>query len=206
MLKKGHLVETDRAGLVGQHVGATAPKVQEVVSKALDGILFIDEAYSLKPSHPSDYGAEAISTLLKLMEDHRDRLAVIVAGYTEEMEGFISHNPGLRSRFKRFIEFPDYGPDELMAIFKTICTENSYALTPDSEKRAAALLTTLHEKRDKDFGNGRTVRNLFEESVSRQASRLAELDEYSTTDLMILHEEDVAPLGTAEGPPASGDQ
>ncbi len=128
------------------------------------------------------------------MEDHRDRLAVIVAGYSQEMEEFISSNPGLRSRFKTFIEFPDYGPEELMEILKMICTDNSYTLTPKAEAKAAELLKTLHEQRDKDFGNGRTVRNLFEECLSRQASRLAELDEYSTTDLMILHEEDVPPL------------
>lgn len=197
VLKKGHMIETDRSGLVGQYVGQTGPKVQEVVDRARDGVLFIDEAYSLIPKNPDkDFGPEAVATLIKLMEDNRDRLAVIVAGYTEEMDEFIKSNPGLRSRFKTFIEFPDYGPDELMQIFKKICTENSYTLTKDAQTQASAYLECLHSNKGRDFGNGRSVRNLFEECLSLHAGRLSEQEEYSATDLMILHQEDIPPLST----------
>ena len=195
VLDKGHMTETDRAGMVAGYVGQTASNVQEVVGRALDGVLFIDEAYSLIPAGHADkdFGPEAVATLLKLMEDHRDRLAVIVAGYTDEMARFISSNPGLRSRFKTFIEFPDYGPEELSEIFRSICTSHSYTLTPNAAKAVDEHLRLVHEHRDRDFGNGRTVRNLFEECLSRQAARLSDLDEYSHSDLMILHEEDIPP-------------
>lgn len=200
VLRTGQLIETDRAGLVGQYTGQTAPKVQEIVNRALNGVLFIDEAYSLITEHAGqDFGPEALATLLKMMEDNRKRLAVIVAGYTKEMDTFIGHNPGLRSRFKKFIEFPDYGPEELLEILISICTENSYTLTPDALNRAKELLQQLHENRGSDFGNGRTVRNLFEECISRQAGRLADVEEYSTTDLMILHEEDIPPYSDLQG-------
>ena len=199
LLKKGHLVETERAGLVGGHIGQTELKVLEVVESAMDGVLFVDEAYSLSSKSDIDYGARAIEVLLTAMEAHRDRLAVIVAGYTDEMKEFIASNPGLSSRFKTFIEFPDYDPDELCEIFTALCTAQSYTLTPQAARKVETYLSQLYENRDRNFGNGRDVRNLFEDCLGRQASRLAEMDEYSTTDLMILHEEDIPRLpGTTE--------
>ena len=135
VLKKGHTVETDRAGLCGQYVGQTGPKTDSVIAKALDGVLFIDEAYSLVPEGGAgnDYGQEAISTILKRMEDYRDRLVVIVAGYKNEMQRFIDSNPGLQSRFNRYIDFPDYSGDELSQIFKMYMKKNQYTLSKEGE-------------------------------------------------------------------------
>lgn len=172
ILSEGVFVETDRSGLVGGYVGQTALKTQEVIESALGGVLFIDEAYALAGGEQNDYGQEAIQTLLKAMEDNRDNLIVIVAGYTELMDDFINSNPGLRSRFSKYIQFDDYCPEELMGIFESLCEKSGYILEPDAEERIREYLTALYEKRDKSFANGRDVRNLFEKIVYNQADRL----------------------------------
>ncbi len=173
VLRKGHLVECDRAALVGEYLGQTAPKTNAVVDSSLDGILFIDEAYTLAKER-EDYGQEAIDTLLKRMEDNRDRLVVVVAGYPAEMERFINSNPGLRSRFNRFIEFPDYPPFELCRILSLMCRRNGLTLDPALKERLIALIHAHYVRRDARFGNARLVRNLFESMVTAQASRLVE--------------------------------
>ncbi len=190
-LKTGQLVEVDRSGLVAGYVGQTAMKTAQVLEKALGGVLFIDEAYSLASGGENDFGREAIETLLKGMEDHRDELVVIVAGYSEPMERFISSNPGLESRFNKYIHFPDYTPDELRGIFLLNCSKNGYVLSEDADAALISLLTRLYENRDENFGNGRTVRNLFEDAVSRQANRLASLSSPTRDELMTLLPQDL---------------
>jgi stage V sporulation protein K len=192
LLTKGHLVETDRSGLVGGYVGQTALKVQEVVQRALGGVLFIDEAYSLVAgAHSSDYGSEAVDTLLKLMEDNRNNLAVIVAGYDEKMADFLVSNPGLKSRFNKFMHFPDYTPEELYAIFERLVTQSDYALSPGAARLSQSLLTAQYELRDHNFGNGRLVRNFFERTLAKQSDRIATKGAISSEDLRTLVEEDL---------------
>lgn len=171
VLKKGHLVECDRAALVGEYVGQTAPKTNAVIDSALDGILFIDEAYTLSKER-EDYGQEAIDTLLKRMEDSRDRLVVVVAGYPKEMERFVNSNPGLRSRFSRYIQFGDYSPHELCRILALMCRRNGLRLAPQLKERLIAFFHAHHARRDGHFGNARLVRNCFEAMITAQASRL----------------------------------
>jgi stage V sporulation protein K len=190
VLKKGHLVECDRSALVAEYVGQTAIKTNVVIDSALDGILFIDEAYSLVKSH-EDFGREAIDTLLKRMEDNRDRLIVIVAGYPEKMERFINSNPGLHSRFTRFIEFPDYLPQELCRIFSWMCSKNGLVLTADLKEKILHHFTHLHRDRGETFGNARLVRNCFEAVINAQASRLAVTGNYETQALTQLKVEDL---------------
>ena len=175
VLKIGHTVETDRAGLVGEYVGKTGPKTDAVIMQALDGVLFIDEAYSLVPKDGggSDYGQEAISTILKRMEDYRDRLVVIVAGYKDEMQRFIDSNPGLQSRFNRYIDFPDYTGQELTEIFKMYMKKNQYTLNDSTEAYLRTRFDIIVEKKDRNFGNARFARNVFEKSIQAQANRLA---------------------------------
>lgn len=176
LLEKGHLVEVDRAGLVGEYVGHTAAKTNRAVKKALDGVLFIDEAYALTPQGAlranNDFGAEAVETLLKRMEDHRQRLVVVVAGYPKLMESFLRSNPGLRSRFAREIEFPDYTTLELVEITRTMAEEADYQLSKACGPALEAIFSGVH--RSEGFGNARYARNLFEQALSRQAVRLAE--------------------------------
>ncbi len=172
ILKKGHLVECDRSSLVAGYVGQTAIKTNEVVDKALDGVLFIDEAYALAKDGDS-FGQEAIDTLLKRMEDDRDRLVVIVAGYTNEMKTFIDSNPGLKSRFNRYIEFEDYSAEEMLTIFKNLATKQKYTLSEESEKTLLNIFKDVKECEDNSFGNARGVRNLFEKALINQANRLA---------------------------------
>ncbi|MFQ3619958.1 MAG: AAA family ATPase [Spirochaetales bacterium] len=175
LLKKGHLVETDRAGLVAGYVGQTAIRTDEVFQKALDGVLFIDEAYSLSSKDSGkDFGQEAIETLLKRMEDCRDRIAVIVAGYPEEMREFIESNPGLRTRFNRFFYFDHYTPLELLRIFEVFMENARFTLTAGARRALLAYITKKYEQKDRTFGNGRFVRNLFERVVEKQANRIAE--------------------------------
>ena len=188
VLKKGHTVETDRAGLCGQYVGQTGPKTDSVIAKALDGVLFIDEAYSLVPEGGSgnDYGQEAISTILKRMEDYRDRLVVIVAGYKGEMQRFIDSNPGLQSRFNRYIDFPDYTGGELSEIFKMYMKKNQYTLSAEAEKYLKERFDYAVAHKDRNFGNARYARNVFEKSIQAQANRLAgesNLDRDKLTEL-----------------------
>ncbi len=191
-LKKGHLVETDRAGMVAGYIGQTAKRVDELVTSALDGVLFIDEAYALVPGDSGrDFGQEAIDVLLKRMEDYRDRLVVIVAGYTDEMTTFVESNPGLKSRFNRYFYFNDYKPEELLAIFESFCGKSHFKLTDATRNQLMKLFEKLYINRDRTFGNARIVRNLFEKSIERQANRLAVLNSFTDEVLTTLLPEDI---------------
>ena len=194
VLKKGHTVETDRAGLCGQYVGQTGPKTDSVIMKALDGVLFIDEAYALTPEGGSgnDYGQEAVSTILKRMEDYRDRLVVIVAGYKNEMKRFIDSNPGLQSRFNRYIDFPDYSPEELVDIFKMYMKKNQYTLAEDAEGYLQEQFENAVANKDRNFGNARFARNVFEKSIQAQANRLGGQSGLTTRQLTELTAEDLS--------------
>jgi Cdc6-like AAA superfamily ATPase len=189
VVERGHLVETDRAGLVAGFVGQTAIKVDEVVRSALGGVLLVDEAYALARGGERDFGTEAIDALVKRMEDHRDELVVIVAGYPEEMAFFVDANPGLRSRFPKTIHFPDYTTDELVRIFASLCERAHYV--PDEEALAAVRARLDATHRDKGFGNARLARNLFEASVAAQASRIVRLADVSDEELTRLTADDV---------------
>lgn len=191
LLTSGHLIETDRSGLVADYVGQTATKTNEIIDKALDGVLFIDEAYSLAQGGQNDYGKEAISTLLKRMEDNRDRLVVILAGYNKEMSEFISSNSGLQSRFSRYINFPDYTTDELLEIFSLILKKNDLKATDEALLKAKRILNKAVENKDEAFGNGRFVRNLFEAAITQQANRLASKKHITDEDLSTIEEEDI---------------
>ena len=192
-LSKGQLVEVDRSGLVAGYVGQTAIKTQEVISSALGGVLFIDEAYSLSSGGENDFGREAIETLLKAMEDHRDNLMVIIAGYTGPMEKFLDSNPGLESRFNKYITFPDYNGEELNAIFHLQCRKNGYELNEEAEECAKQFFNELYENRDDNFGNGRDVRNHFEEMIIRQANRVAVMEAPTKEDLVTFIKADFFP-------------
>lgn len=191
VLKKGHLVETDRAGLVAEYVGQTAVKTNKIIDSALDGVLFIDEAYSLVGGGESDYGKEAIATLLKRMEDDRERLVVILAGYTKDMKQFIDSNPGLQSRFNRYIEFPDYTSDELYQIFALSLKKYDYHITDDAKVALQHFFEEAVAHKDANFGNGRFVRNIFEKVLERQANRLASESNLTTERLSEITIEDL---------------
>jgi len=194
-LQKGHLVETDRAGLVAGYVGQTALKVDEVVNAALDGLLFIDEAYALaQDTTQRDFGNEAVEALLKRMEDNRKNLVVIVAGYPAEMENFINSNPGLQSRFNRFFTFKHFTGVELLAIFKIFATKADFNLTTDAEEKLSFIFDELHQKRNFNFGNARVARNIFEECVTRQANRIVNINPITKAILMELTEPDIPPV------------
>ncbi|GAA3510489.1 hypothetical protein GCM10022393_24970 [Aquimarina addita] len=190
-LEKGHLVETDRAGLVAGYVGQTAIKTDEIITAALGGVLFIDEAYSLTSGGFNDFGKEAIETLLKRMEDHRKNLVIVVAGYPDEMEVFIQSNPGLQSRFNRYFEFDHFAANELLDICKLIAKKGDFMLTPDAEEKLLEILERVYEKRHRGFGNARTVRNLFEKIIERQANRIVEMTPITEKLLITLTEEDI---------------
>ena len=189
VVAQGQLVETDRAGLVAGYVGQTAIKVTEVFTSALGGVLLIDEAYALAQGGDSDFGREAIATLVKLVEDHRDDVVVIVAGYPQEMETFIDSNPGLRSRFPKTIHFPDYSDDELVQIFESLCGQSRYQC--DDAGRAKLRTCFGARARTRGFGNARLARNLFEDAVARQATRLVKLENPSDEQLLTLTADDV---------------
>ena len=173
ILKSGHTVETDRSGLVAEYVGQTAVKTNHIVDSALNGVLFIDEAYALVPEDKSgDYGAEAIATLLKRMEDDRDKLVVIIAGYPDEMKRFINSNPGLQSRFNRYLNFPDYTPDELFRIFCMYLKKNQYTITEEGGAYLRGRLEDIVAHKNRNFGNARYVRNVFEKVIQRHANRM----------------------------------
>ncbi len=192
VLPQGQLVEVDRSGLVAGFVGQTALKTAEALEKAIGGVLFIDEAYALTPGDsPNDFGREAIEVLLKGMEDHRKDLIVIVAGYTHLMGQFIASNPGLESRFNKYLTFDDYTGEELLAIFHSLCQKNGYTLPPETQSAAETLFDRLFQQRDENFGNAREVRNTFEKAVSRQADRVAAMEAPTRDDLMSLLPQDL---------------
>jgi len=183
ILKSGHLVETDRSGLVGEYVGHTAVKTNKIIDSALDGVLFIDEAYSLISGGQNDFGKEAIATLLKRMEDDRDRLVVILAGYTDEMKIFINSNPGLESRFNRYIEFEDYSVEELYRIFETNVKNFEYHLDKNVDNILKKHFQQVIENKDRNFGNARFVRNFFEKTLEQQSNRLAKETDFTVEKL-----------------------
>lgn len=190
ILSKGTMIETDRAGLVAGYVGQTALKVKEVVDKAKGGILFIDEAYSLANGGVNDFGSEAIDTLVKLMEDHRDDLVVIVAGYTQEMNRFLESNTGLISRFNKFINFYDYSSDELVLILRGMASKSGYDLEEGLEDDLKVFLSEMSSERTASFGNARGIRNIFEKLVGVQADRIVTLEEVTPESLRLIKRED----------------
>ncbi len=195
ILSKGHMVEVDRSGLVAGYVGQTAIKTQEVIAKALGGVLFIDEAYSLTPEKADkDFGQEAVDTILKAMEDHRDDFVVIVAGYASLMPRFIDSNPGLKSRFNKYLYFEDYNGDQLYEIFEGRVKRNDYRLDEQAAAAVREHLQELYEDRDQNFGNARDVRNLFEKIVANQADRVAGLEAPSDEDIITITTEDLKDL------------
>ena len=193
ILKKGHLVETDRAGLVAEYVGQTAPKTNTKIDEALDGVLFIDEAYTLV-GEGNDFGSEAIATLLKRMEDDRNRLVVILAGYTNEIKEFIDSNPGLQSRFNRYIEFEDYKAEELIEIFRSNLKKAKYKIKRDAFEWLQQYISYKVVTKDENFGNARFIRNIFEKVVQNQADRLARQSNISNEELTIITIDDVNKL------------
>lgn len=193
-LEKGHLVETDRTGMVAGYVGQTALKVDEIVKTSLDGVLFIDEAYALAKDTKKDFGTEAIEVLLKKMEDHRDQLVVIVAGYPDEMEEFIESNPGLQSRFNRYFTFEHYKPKELSAIFELFCNKNDFILHEEAKEKLGFIFEKLYEKRHKSFGNARVARNLFEKIIEYHANRIVSITPLTEELLKTIVEDDIPPI------------
>lgn len=194
ILERGHLVEADRAALVAGYVGQTALKVTDVVKSALGGVLFIDEAYSLNNDDQDSFGREAIDALLKLMEDHRATLVVIVAGYSRNMEKFLESNPGLKSRFNKYIMFEDYNPEELLAIFDFFCGNSGFHLSDTGRAKLHLLFKTMYNQRDEKFGNGRDARNVFEKAITKQADRIVALPHVDDKALTELNAEDIPDL------------
>jgi len=192
LLESGHVVETDRSGLVAGYVGQTAIKTDEMVTKAKDGVLFIDEAYTLVPENSSnDFGRESVDTILKRMEDMREGFAVIAAGYTDEMERFINSNPGLKSRFSRYFYFNHYTPEELLEIFNIFAGNVEFKLSGEAELKLKDLITHFYNVRSKSFGNARFVRNVFDKIVQNQADRLASVNLLTNEILCEVTAEDI---------------
>jgi stage V sporulation protein K len=191
VLPKGHLIEVERADLVGEFIGHTAQKTREQVKKAMGGIMFIDEAYSLARGGEKDFGKEAIDTIVKAMEDHKNELILILAGYEKEMEKFLRTNPGLRSRFPIHLDFPDYSCEELVEIASCMVQERQYQMTAGAMETLCSYLQCEIERKRSNFSNARLVRNLVERAIRRQALRLMDKKIYSRDDLMLLQREDL---------------
>ena len=191
VLEKGHLIEVERADLVGEYIGHTAQKTRRQLEKALGGILFIDEAYSLCRGGEKDFGKEAIDTLVKAMEDYKDRLVLILAGYRKEMDWFLRSNPGLRSRFPIHIDFPDYSADELLQIGDLMLKERDYKLSPEARVRLALIVKKYISQPSENIGNARFMRNLIEKAIRAQAVRLVKNAGITREELMTIHEEDI---------------
>lgn len=191
-LSNGQMFETDREGLVAGYVGQTAAKVNSAVESSLGGVLFIDEAYALTQNLTgNDYGTEAVNTLIKRMEDHRDDLAVVVAGYTEPMQIFIESNPGLRSRFNRFFHFKHFTPKELLEVFESFCKKSDFIVSEEAKEKLTDTFELLYAEKDESFGNARVVRNLFEKCVQNQANRIVKLKKLNQKILKTFTEEDI---------------
>jgi SpoVK/Ycf46/Vps4 family AAA+-type ATPase len=202
VVERGHLVEVDRSALVAGFVGQTAPLVTKRFDQADGGMLFVDEAYTLTRGGENDFGKEAIDQIVKLMEDRRDTVVLVVAGYPDEMNELLDANPGLRSRFPKTIFFPDYDTADLVAIFERISEPSRYHLDDDGRSALARVLD--QQARGKGFGNGRLARNIFEAAISRQASRLVEQDEHSDDDLVTLTESDIDGAASTVGHTSAG--
>ena len=190
LLSKGHLVEVDRSGLVAGYIGQTAIKTAKVMEEAKGGVLFIDEAYALTSKSENDFGFEAVDTVLKAMEDNRDDLVVIVAGYIDLMEEFVDSNPGLRSRFNKYIHFDDYTAEEMTGIFDLQCKKSCYTLTGDAQAELKEYFSAVAEEAG-EFGNARGVRNTFEKILTEQANRIAAMETVTREALMEITVEDV---------------
>jgi stage V sporulation protein K len=191
VIDTGQLVETDRAGMIAEYVGQTAVKVDKLVDESIGGVLFIDEAYSLSTGSSEDFGKEAIATLLKRMEDNRDNLIVIVAGYSDKMKDFIDMNPGLKSRFNRYIHFEDFAPEDMMSIYKKMCQGSDYAISSEAEQYLISEFESAYNSRDESFGNGRFVRNIFEKSIENLSNRIAKSDKITKELLTTIEKEDI---------------
>ena len=201
VLEKGHLVEIERADIVGEYIGHTAQKTRKVIQKALGGVLFIDEAYSLARGGERDFGKEAIDTMVKALEDHRDSLIIILAGYPDEMDGFLRTNPGLKSRFPLHLDFEDYTLEELIAIAKKLAKDRDYTFTKSATSYLYRYLSRLRADNNLAAGNARTVRNLIEKGIRAQAVRLLDEEEFRRSPLMDLKREDLE-KGVEEWPDA----
>lgn len=204
VLSKGQLVEVDRSGLVAGYVGQTALKTQEQIGRAMGGVLFIDEAYSLAQKDDA-FGQEAIDTILKAMEDHRDDFVVIAAGYTKPMEVFINSNPGLKSRFNKYIEFPDYTVDELEQIFYLNCKKYDYTVEDEAKHQIRAMIVSRMLQRQENFANAREVRNLFEDIITNQARRIAGMEKPTHEDMMKITLSDLSDEEADEGSDEAGE-
>ncbi|GAB6100751.1 AAA family ATPase [Halanaerocella petrolearia] len=198
VLEKGHLKEVERADLVGEYIGHTAKRTREVIDEALEGILFIDEAYALARGGEKDFGKEAIDTLVKEMEDNKDQLIVILAGYPDEMEHFLNSNPGLTSRFPIQMEFEDYTLDQLVEIGHLMLQEREYKLTSQAETKLYTLLAQIRQNQGTEAGNARTVRNIIEQLIRKQATRLVDKNKNSRQELMEITRQDIAKLSSDE--------
>jgi SpoVK/Ycf46/Vps4 family AAA+-type ATPase len=191
VIDTGQLVETDRAGMIAEYVGQTAVKVDKLIDEFMGGVLFIDEAYSLSTGSSEDFGKEAIATLLKRMEDNRDNLIVIVAGYSDKMKDFIDMNPGLKSRFNRYIHFEDFAPEDMMSIYKKMCQGSDYAISSEAEQYLISEFESAYNSRDESFGNGRFVRNIFEKSIENLSNRIAKSNKITKELLTTIEKEDI---------------
>ena len=191
VIDTGQLVETDRAGMIAEYVGQTAVKVDKLVDESMGGVLFIDEAYSLSTGSSEDFGKEAIATLLKRMEDNRDNLIVIVAGYSDKMKDFIDMNPGLKSRFNRYIHFEDFAPKDMMSIYHKMCQGSDYTISNEAEQYLQSQFESAYNSRDESFGNGRFVRNTFEKSIENLSNRIAKCDKITKELLTTIEKEDI---------------